>query len=226
MKTVLLASVLAVSVGQAGSAEVAGKVPRAASGRMQFTAQKFNPPGDKKLKVLYNQNSNDTGESVDSQSFESSFSAYDDQGADDFVVPSGSIWKIREVDVTGVYFNGSGPAASENIFFYKDDRGEPGKQIASASNLNGKHDASGSFAIEVPTVTLKAGTYWVSVQANCSFEGGCGEWGWEVSSVQHGNQAEWRNPNEHMGGCPSWGPIETCVNASGPDFMFRLRGSD
>jgi len=226
MKIMLLASavVLAVPVGHV--ATVAGKVPSAASGRMEFTAQKFSPPGTKKLKVLYSQNSNDTGQSIDSQSFESSFSEYDDQGADDFVVPPRSIWKIGEVDVTGVYFNGSGPAASENVFFYKDNRGEPGKQIASALELNGRHDASGSFAITIPTVRLKPGTYWVSVQANCSFTGGCGEWGWEVSSVQHGNQAQWRDPNYRLGGCPTWGSIEICVDAVGPDLMFKLRGGD
>src|SRR5437763_8368480 len=61
--------------------------------------------GAPRLVTLYDQNSDDTGESINSQNFESSFDAYDDQAADDFLVPSSHVWAIKEVDVTGVYFS-------------------------------------------------------------------------------------------------------------------------
>ncbi len=175
-----------------------------------------------RLKTVYSQNDNDSGVAVNSQSFESSFSAYDDQGADDFVVPSGSVWTIQEVDVTGVFYNGSGPAASENVFFYKNSHGLPGKLVTLAANLNGIENGNGSFAIKIPALKLKAGHYWVSVQANCSFTGGCGEWGWEVRSVKARHLAAYQSAKN--GPCPVWATMETCLGA-GPDFMFALKGS-
>src|SRR5436190_18712187 len=65
------------------------------------------PPGSK---TLYDQNKDPSGSHVFSEHSESGFG--DTQGADDFVVPKGYTWIIKEVDVTGIYFNGSGPANS------------------------------------------------------------------------------------------------------------------
>ena len=44
-----------------------------------------------------------------SQNFEADLDAYDDELADDFVVPGGDAWTIDQVDAAGVYFNGTGP---------------------------------------------------------------------------------------------------------------------
>jgi len=182
----------------------------------------------KAAQILYNQNSNATGVAIDSQNFTSnSLSTYDDQGADDFVIPKGIVWTITGVDVSGAYFNGSGPAASENVIFYKSrQNGEPAGPVkhGTFNNLKGR-DFDGSFAIKLPRkgLTLAAGTYWVSVIANCSFYGGCGEWGWETASVLHGYRAMWQDPGNCC--CPTWGTLQNCVsNQSGPDFMFDLRG--
>lgn len=226
-KTVLLASaaVLALSVG--GVASAAGTAPALTSGHSGF-AHRLIPPSN--LTTLYNQNSNDGGTGVDSQMFESTYAAYDDQGADDFVVPANTKWKVKEVDVTGVFFNGSGPATSENVYFYHDKGGLPGKLVASALNVAGTANG-GSFAIKLPTaVKLKGGlsgkTYWVSVQANCNFSKSpaCGEWGWEVNSVQHNNLSAWQNPGGGFGTpCTTWGTTESCIGY-GPDFMFALKG--
>ena len=88
--------------------------------------------------------------------------------------------------------------------------------------LKGTAD-DGSFAIKLPGkgITLQAGTYWVSVGADCSFEGGCGEWGWETSSVVHGYMAMWRSCE--AGSCTNWETLGQCCSSSG-DFMFDLRG--
>ena len=55
-----------------------------------------------------------------SQNFETANDAFDNQVADDFVVPAGQTWTIQQVNVTGSYFNGNGPATSVNVFFYSD----------------------------------------------------------------------------------------------------------
>src|SRR5256885_1665053 len=77
------------------------------------------PPG-----VLYNQNSN-FGYAIDSQNFSGSSSSLTSAAADDFVIPAGQKWKVTEVDVAGVYYNGSGPAKSEVVTFYTNQKGRP-----------------------------------------------------------------------------------------------------
>jgi hypothetical protein len=181
----------------------------------------------KGAKLLYSQNSNDAGNFIDSQNFTSDFSpTYNNQGADDFVVPKGSAWTISEIDVTGAYFNGSGPAISENIIFYKDKKSEPGIPVKNGSfkNLNGS--GGPNFVIKLPRkgIELRAGKYWVSVIANIGFDGG-GQWGWEVNGAQHGNEAMWQNPDNGFGtDCITWKTIESCL-ARGPDLMFALQGT-
>ena len=55
--------------------------------------------------------------------------------------------------------------------FYDNASGLPGSQVAERTNLS-LTDSGGSFVIPIPSdVTLGAGTYWVSVQANMDF--GC-----------------------------------------------------
>src|SRR5580765_72828 len=82
-------------------------------------------------RLLYDQNDLDTGIGITSQNFEEEFNAYDDQAADDFTVPGGHAWKIRNVTVTGTYFAGNGPARSWNVYIYADRGGLPGALIAS-----------------------------------------------------------------------------------------------
>ena len=54
--------------------------------------------------VLYDQYDNATATppvDITSQDFEASFDAFDNQAADDFVVPVGETWNVTEVDVLG-----------------------------------------------------------------------------------------------------------------------------
>lgn len=177
------------------------------------------PPGSK---TLYDQNKDDGDNAIFSQSFDNT------QGADDFVVPKGHTWHIKEVDVTGIYFNGSGPATSENVFFYADNDGLPGDLIVACPNQIGAGGRFGSFAIVLSksckvklggSASLRAGKksngtiYWVSVQANIDFSFG-GEWGWELSSDTNGNRAAWQSSD-----CPTWCHLDS-------DLMFALKGKD
>jgi hypothetical protein len=210
MRTTLLAAtaMFALSTGVLAGT----RMPVPASNGFDVRATRLSV-STSKLKTLYSQNDNDGGNAV--------FSTYNSaQGADDFVVPPGGDWKIKEVDVTGVYYNGSGSGSSENVYFYDDNDGLPGALVKSAMNVKGIDNGLGSLAITIPTVKLKAGRYWVSVQVNCQL-GGCGEWGWEVRSVQANDLSAWQSPNNPP--CPVWATMESCLGA-GPDLMFALKG--
>jgi hypothetical protein len=175
--------------------------------------------------TLYSQNSNDAGNALDSQAF-TSFSGYgfNNQAADDFVIPAGQTWTIGEIDVTGAYFAGSGPATSENVYFYKNHKDLPGTAISGTPFMNvvGK-DNDGSFKIVFPKkLRLRAGHYWVSVQANC--DQSCGQWGWELSTVVHNGEAAWQQPGCGWSCCPTWETLANCFNPYWIyDFMFDLK---
>ena len=90
------ASVIALT---AGGSSMAGQHPV-----MVFTSAKVNPVvyHAKGMKMLYSQNSNANGLNIDSQNYTSgAFASYNDEGADDFIVPKGQMWTVTEVDVTG-----------------------------------------------------------------------------------------------------------------------------
>jgi hypothetical protein len=180
----------------------------------------------KRQKLLWNQNKSPNGDVVNSQNYTSGlYTSYNDQGADDFVVPKGKSWTVTEVDVTGQY-QGRGPAASEDVIFYEDDNGVPGNPVANGTfdNLGGT-DNGGSFTIGLGNgLRLKAGTYWVSVVANEDLLV-FGSWGWAETGTVKGHDAMWQNPGGGYGVCPTWGTLADCVSGSpAADFMFALRG--
>src|SRR5262249_51187394 len=154
-------------------------------------------------------NSGDSGIGIVSQNFETSFDAYDSQSADDVAVPANTIWKVKQLLVTGVYFNGPGPAVSENVTFYRNKRGLPGTLLKQYTGLVGTDNGTGSFTIKLPTnARLSGGTtgksYWVSVQVNMDFNTG-GEWAWESSTNAPGNPDVWQNPGDGFGtGCTTY----------------------
>jgi hypothetical protein len=230
MKTVLLAGVAAAALALPAATASAAHSPAA--------VVKGHLPGHMLLApkgggLLYDQTGNTSSVAIDSQNFESAYSAYDDAGADDFTVPSGHVWKVKEVDAPGTYYNGSGPATSVDVTFYKNSGGLPGNVAKNGARTGLSYtDVSGfgSFKIDLTQggtqtpVKLKAGTYWVSVVANCPFSS-CGQWGWSINTVQHGNPGAWENPGGGFGVCPTWAPVASCVGY-GPDFVFALRGKD
>ena len=185
--------------------------------------------------TLFDNNSGDSGIGIVSQNFEEAdFAIYDAEGADDFTVPAGHIWTVKEVVVTGVYFNGSGPADSENVRFYTNQGSLPNQALKAYPGVVGA-DNGGSFDITLPTaVTFSGGpsggsgrTYWMSVVANMSFNSG-GEWGWESSNNSAGFADVWRNPGDGFGtGCTSFTSETSCIpDGQGPSKMFALKGSD
>lgn len=180
-------------------------------------------PATGRGRILYSQNDNDAGNGIVSQHFARDSNFYTSRGADDFTIGSGS-WKIREVDVTGLYRDDD-RATSENVAFYVDKDGLPGAVLARFDRVVGNGNGSGSFNIPLGNgITLPAGTYWVSVQINEPE----GFWVWETTSQQHGAAAAWKNPRGGFGsGCRQFADMQDCVGdlGEGPDFMFLLQGS-
>ena len=177
--------------------------------------------------VLYDQTDNPGANSISSQDFEAANDAFDNQGADDFVIPAGDgSWTINEVYVPGVYFNGTGPAPAVNVFFYQNAGSLPGALVYSALGLV-PTDAAGTFTIALTTpAVLPAGTYWVSVQAVMAFSAG-GQWGWTERTVQSNSASAWQNPGGGFGTpCTSWGArAATCGVGTDPDLVYRLSGT-
>jgi PQQ-like domain len=175
-----------------------------------------------------------SGAPVSSQNFEAQYDAYDDQAADDFLVPVGHTWKVKQLIVLGHYYNGPGKAASENVSFYEDAGGLPGALEASFGGVVGKETIPGYFKINLPTTAdLSGGTtgsgtvYWVSVQANMDF-GSAGQWGWDDSANNFGFEAAWQNPGDGFGtGCTTWAHETDCLGGSQPQSKaFTLKGYD
>jgi hypothetical protein len=175
--------------------------------------------------VLYDQYDNATGGGYTSQDFEPAFDAYDNQAADDFVVPAGETWNIEGVDVAGQYSTG-GPAAAFHVFIYSDAAGLPGTNVY--TGLDQPYTDGGSGTDFVITLTspavLTEGTYWVSVQSRQDFSA-AGQWFWNDRSVQSGFPAAWQNPGGGFGtGCSTWGVRSTCIGGA-PDHVWRLNGT-
>ncbi len=163
--------------------------------------------------VLWNQNTS-SGGFVSSQTGSNA-------AADDFVVPSGQTWLVKEMDVTGVYFNGSGPSKSETITFYTNKNGKPGRIKQGPFTLKCA-DNFGSFKCTLPKrVKLKAGTWWVSLVNDMDFSQG-GEWGWSTNSTVQGNEAVWEQPGGQT--CQTWEPLHVCFGGSPSDLAFQLLG--
>lgn len=189
-------------------------------GRIQLPAVRANA-----LTTLYDQAGSDSGIGIVSQNFESTFDAYDCTGADDFVVPKGVVWRIKEVDITGTPFDGSGIASSENVSFYKGKKNRPGAPIATFENIVGATNESRSYFVTLDrTVRLGPGQYWLSFQVNESFNLE-GEWGWEAREDVVGSPSVWRNPNDgFQTGCTDWGRQTDCIPDGQGDQMFALKG--
>src|SRR5205823_3616081 len=174
--------------------------------------------------VLYDQYDNASTVASLSSTF-TDFPTFSADLADDFVVPGGQTWNVESIDADGVYFNGPGPAASFNVFFYANSGSLPGAQVFSATNQPFTQSGS-TFTVNLPSpAVLTAGTYWVEMQANMTFTPN-GEWGWTDRTVQSNNPAAWQNPGGGFGMCPTWTVKTVCIpTAGGPDQVYRLNGT-
>ncbi len=175
--------------------------------------------------VLYDQMDHPAGGDFTAQDFEAPFDLFDDQAADDFVVPAAA-WSLDGVDVAGAYGNGPGPASGFNVFFYADAGGLPGALLASRLEQPFTGAAGNAAILLTSPVVLVAGTYWIAVQAHQEF-GSNGQWFWGNRSVVASHPAAWENPGGGYSiGCTTWGVKTSCLSTqTGGDQLFRLQGT-
>lgn len=215
------AAALALATTIAPMAGAQGNRVTPASQRSASSLVKLHPAAGS---TCYSQLVNDNGTAIISQNFAKSDDAFDSQGADDFTLKSRC--KATTVNVKGSYFNGSGPADSVNVTFYKGKLGQPGRVVSDQYKLGySDRSGTGNFKIKLEkTVTLKQGTYWVSVQANLDASDFGGEWGWLTNDKVKGTSAMWQNPGGGFNpGCTTYKYLLTCVPANeGGDFAFSI----
>jgi hypothetical protein len=179
------------------------------------------------VEVLYNQYNNQSV--IGSPSFNVTGTTFI-QVADDFVVPSGESWQLTMVDVDGFYDPAATapPATSVNLYFYTPSvvtSTLPGAPVLTVTNIIPVGGLpTGDFLVPLdPPVTLPAGTYWVSVQANMP----SARWLWVDRLPPLSNSpAAFRQPANTNPACKEWNARQVCVGGSAPDTdqTFRLNG--
>jgi len=130
--------------------------------------------------VLYDQYNNAGANATSSQDFEAAIDPFDDETADDFVVPGGATWSVETVDADGCISTGSDLPRIFNVRFYSDSAGLPGTLVESRIGMSYAQVGSTFTVTLSPAVSLTAGTYWVSVQARQDFTP-AGQWGWTIA---------------------------------------------
>lgn len=212
----------AVLLALAGSNTDAAQRPTVSGHNNAAKPQHFKRPLGST--VLYDQTNLSSLSGIVSQNFSSPNAAFDATAADDFVVTDASGWTVSEVDLTAVYFNGSGPADSFDITFYNDAGGVPGS-VACAAPASSYTAAGSSFTIPLSSpCSLAAGTYWVGAVANMNFSPG-GEFGWVFYTGAGGAAAQWENPGGGFGTpCTTWGSFPLCFSIAADSMSFAIVG--
>ncbi|MBV8799521.1 MAG: hypothetical protein JOY77_03520 [Alphaproteobacteria bacterium] len=237
MKTLLLGGAAAVAL-TSGSYATIEHLTLSALGA-HGTAQRAVHAPPKGTATLYDQNIGDTGYGFFSQAM-SSYPQYDEYLADDFVVPDGHTWKVSGVDVSGFYYIESGPATSVNVIVWNDNKqnkGWPDKnsKVAECDNLIPVSGLdTGVFQIKLDSktcpVSLPAGRYWLTVQANMTGPFLSGYWAWTANStVANDTSAGWWYGGGMVTKDPKclqrFRPLSLCTG-SNLDLAFALLGKD
>jgi hypothetical protein len=176
--------------------------------------------------VLYSQHGADADFPLVAQkNLDSSFEMYDAVAADDFVVPAGQAWTISVFEIRGRYLNNAGPSSQAIVAVWKDHHDAPGELVWTADEPTNDSQAAGNFRLSGHGLKLKAGRYWLSVQAETGFDGGAA-WGWETQTKPKGVPAGWMNPGDGYGtGCTTFTAARDCFPEITGDLMFTIEGT-
>jgi hypothetical protein len=237
MKTMLL--VTAAALALSGSAYAGASHNALSTAGVHGIGHRVIHAPPKGLTTLYDQNIGDSSYGFFSQTL-SSYPQYDEYLADDFVVPSGHTWKVKEVDTTSFYYIGSGPASSVNVLIWNNKKGLPdsSKPAVECDNITPKADVGGAFQIKLPKsckISLtgsgkKGTTYWVTVQANMQGINTSGYWAWQANLSVANNQAAgyWYGGSVGVNDPACLTSFHTMSDCTGStvDFAFALLGKD
>lgn len=155
------------------------------------------------------------------------------EGANDFVV-GGPGWNINQLVMRGVFFDGAdrNPTGGFEVSFYANNGGAPANtalstQVSTAITRSGSQGNyvgrnAYDFTIDLTTVSLGPGTYWVSLMALDSTN-----FFWVVAQNLVGNEAHLRDTGPEGGGTNSYPTAWTKVSDIGgdpQDFGITIRG--
>src|SRR5947208_13160892 len=132
-----------VPSGNIGAPLLGEQAPTVSSGAIGVRKLGILPYPNAPQLILYDQYNNASTVASLSATF-TDFPTFSSDLADDFVVPGGQTWNVQSIDADGVYFNGPGPAARFNVFFYADSGGLPGAQVFSATTSRSRKTAAPS----------------------------------------------------------------------------------
>ena len=218
----VLASGIAAAIFAVSSAGAANVQPSHAGALAQTS---FNTPSGSTL--LFDQTANPSTSGTPAQNFSSSYDSYDNEAADDFVVPSGG-WTINTINLaTSVTttFTGATPVA---INIYPDVAGAPGTTAACSYPAAPSVVSATDTIVTLPTgCALGAGTYWLAVAVDFNFVTQ-GQIFWANQTTGSGSDNLWRNPGDAFAsGCTDWDTLANCGVGGGVDtgYTFQLLGA-
>lgn len=213
----LLSSSDVAAAGKVDRQKASGPVPNS---RAQFKyPNNVNPNGST---VLYDQ----SGTAVNGAAVQFSGSAYDSDGADDFVVTDAAGWNVSGVNAQITFSDVGGTAAEYNVNFYPDSGGAPGATATcSYTELPGTLDGSEtSLSVSLPTAcALPQGTYWLSITPVLTWPP---QAYWSLSDAATiGGAGLWRNPGDgYASGCTSWSATTGC-GFTETNYLFQIVGA-
>ena len=97
-------------------------------------------------------------------------SQFNTEGADDFSIPSGQVWRIDSVLVEGFYNATPDTNTPTVVTIYSDDGGEPDAVVETRRVQDGDYNDDGNLEpfFEDDPIFLGEGTYWLSVKIDTS----------------------------------------------------------
>lgn len=139
-------------------------------------------------------------------------SQFNTEGADDFSIPSGQVWRIDSVLVEGFYNATPDTNTPTVVTIYSDDSGEPDAVVETRRVQDGDYNDDGDLEpyFEGDPIFLGEGTYWLSVKIDTSTF----PWYWaRINALETNNPMNWYNPGGGYAVCTAWQPLYTCISS-------------
>lgn len=148
------------------------------------------------------------------------------QSADDFIVPEGSSWKVREIVAYGAANNGP-EFTDATVVIYADNNGVPGQEVYNSGSITPLSEPlNTNLQLELPEeVELSSGSYWLSVYTNLAFGDNAQQWFWFTQANVIGNEANFKDEFDLFGtGAINWTAQSVAFGTAPEDLVFQIFG--
>ncbi len=163
--------------------------------------------------------------SIRSQKFDAANATYDCTAADDFTVPAGQIWEIKNIAADGYILSSKNPDSFNVTVYANSGANLPGTIIRQENIQPSAGTQSPNLSLGT-SLLLNPGKYWISVQAVADLPG---DWFWQTyaDSSTLGSPFVWINPGNGFGTTCSanWGVGSVCSPGAAKDLSFTLNGN-